>query len=368
MIQYTKNFKRTSHQMKKTGTIGLAFTFAGCFLGAGYLSGKELWQYFGSYGLFGIVGLIFALAIQLVFGILLLRLSEMTGSSRLDELIIRWKNPFLREIAGGVSLFFMFGIFVIMSAGAGSLLNRVTGLSSTIACALFCAIVALLACTGVGGMIKVFSFIVPILAAVCVATGVIQLFSGSSMHIDSTSQNPLLGGWPSSAINYAAYNLFGTIGILAPLAARLKNRKTTVFGVAAGSVLLLVIALAIILAMFTSPKTGDFDLPMLELSLGLSSILGMSYAVLLFFGMLGTSVSSLVACTEYLGARSPLLKNRRIIVTFVLGIAAFSGSLAGFGQLVSIVYPICGYLGIAALALITEHYIHIKRASKKTDV
>ena len=38
--------------MKKIGSLKLGLSFAGCFLGAGYVSGQELWQFFGSFGTF----------------------------------------------------------------------------------------------------------------------------------------------------------------------------------------------------------------------------------------------------------------------------------------------------------------------------
>jgi|GEM_PF-4829672 len=41
---------------QKIGTLRLALTFAGCFLGAGYVSGQELWQYFGAFGARGFWG------------------------------------------------------------------------------------------------------------------------------------------------------------------------------------------------------------------------------------------------------------------------------------------------------------------------
>ena len=37
--------------MKKMNPIRLAVVFSGCLLGAGYVSGQEIWQFFGSYGL-----------------------------------------------------------------------------------------------------------------------------------------------------------------------------------------------------------------------------------------------------------------------------------------------------------------------------
>ena len=46
---------------QKIGTLRLALTFAGCFLGAGYVSGQELWQYFGAFGARGLLGLVLAI-------------------------------------------------------------------------------------------------------------------------------------------------------------------------------------------------------------------------------------------------------------------------------------------------------------------
>ena len=35
---------------EKESALRLGFTYAGCFLGAGYVSGQELWQFFGRFG------------------------------------------------------------------------------------------------------------------------------------------------------------------------------------------------------------------------------------------------------------------------------------------------------------------------------
>ena len=54
--------------MKKLTPIKLALTFAGCFLGAGYVSGQELWQFFGVFGKGGFFGAVLAAA--LLFGMM----------------------------------------------------------------------------------------------------------------------------------------------------------------------------------------------------------------------------------------------------------------------------------------------------------
>ena len=46
----------------------------------------------------------------------------------------------------------------------------------------------------------------------------------------------------------------------------------------------------------------------------------------------------------------------------VLTAAAFAGSLFGFGDLIGTVYPVYGYLGMAAMLLAAEHAVHARRA------
>ena len=49
------------NDMKKLNVVRLGLLFAGCFLGAGYVSGQELRQYFVVYGVCGYVGLFVAI-------------------------------------------------------------------------------------------------------------------------------------------------------------------------------------------------------------------------------------------------------------------------------------------------------------------
>mgnify|MGYP002988783716 CR=1 FL=1 len=112
--------------------------------------------------------------------------------------------------------------------------------------------------------------------------------------------NPMLGNWATSAVNYAAYNFFATVGILAPLTRHLKKPGTAVWGTVLGCVLLLAVALGVLAALAVSPESVGAQLPMLDLACRLGTA-GVVYAVLLFLGMFGTSVSSLVAVLTYAG-------------------------------------------------------------------
>ena len=106
--------------MKKLGILSMAFTFAGCLLGAGYVSGQELWQYFGSYGKIGLVGLVLSLILAGLSSWLVIWLSDNAKTGTVDRLIIRFDIPWLRAFVGVLFSLLYFFVAVIMFAGISS--------------------------------------------------------------------------------------------------------------------------------------------------------------------------------------------------------------------------------------------------------
>ena len=338
---------------QKIGTLRLALTFAGCFLGAGYVSGQELWQYFGAFGARGLLGLVLAVALLGGTGVLLLRLSARTGMKRILSI-------FLSLVLTAALLF---GVVCIMAAGIGALGEQMLGLPVWLGAAIACVLIAAAAYFGLGGMVSVFTVAVPcmIVAALVIAGIRLHRTGLTAAAFAAGDTNPMLGNWATSAVNYAAYNFFATVGILAPLTRHLKKPGTAVWGTVLGCVLLLAVALGVLAALAVSPESVGAQLPMLDLACRLGTA-GVVYAVLLFLGMFGTSVSSLVAVLTYAGQKSARLAGHRTALLLVLTAAAFAGSLFGFGDLIGTVYPVYGYLGMAAMLLVAEHAVHARRA------
>ena len=324
---------------QKIGTLRLALTFAGCFLGAGYVSGQELWQYFGAFGARGLLGLVLAVA--------------LLGGSQAQR-----SQPQHQLTAA-----LLFGVVCIMAAGIGALGEQMLGLPVWLGAAIACVLIAAAAYFGLGGMVSVFTVAVPcmIVAALVIAGIRLHRTGLTAAAFAAGDTNPMLGNWATSAVNYAAYNFFATVGILAPLTRHLKKPGTAVWGTVLGCVLLLAVALGVLAALAVSPESVGAQLPMLDLACRLGTA-GVVYAVLLFLGMFGTSVSSLVAVLTYAGQKSARLAGHRTALLLVLTAAAFAGSLFGFGDLIGTVYPVYGYLGMAAMLLVAEHAVHARRA------
>ena len=133
-IARTAGFTQSQHWRnrnlpRKIGCLNLGLAFAGCFLGAGYVSGQELWQFFGSFGIKGAAGLLLAVALLLFAGVVMILLGCITGLKEIDKLVVRRNVPVLRGAVMLLELLFLFGVGTIMSAGIGALLNQLFGLA-----------------------------------------------------------------------------------------------------------------------------------------------------------------------------------------------------------------------------------------------
>lgn len=243
----------------------------GCFLGAGFVSGQELWQYFGCFGIQGILGLFTACLILTGLGLILLLTAGMSGTGEMDRVVIPSDIPWLRGVTGAVQISFMFGIYTVMASGAGTLIESQTGshLARILGSAVFCAIVTVISLGGVEAVVKTFGRVVPVLVTLTIVTALIVIGKNGIARIEVTADaasNPLLGNWGIAAANFTSYNFFCAIGALAPLGLANSSRKPAVKGVLSGGLFLFIIGLCLVLAMHSGKAAADTQLPILTLA------------------------------------------------------------------------------------------------------
>jgi uncharacterized membrane protein YkvI len=167
-------------------------------------------------------------------------------------------------------------------------------------------------------------------------------------------------------MTFVSYNLFSSVEILAPLGVVIEKKRRMIVGIALGCAILLLIAVCIYFSMYFCPESSAHELPMLYIASRISPYLSFIYAVLLFFGMLGTGLSSLVGAVHFITEKSEFVKKYDVAFVFLISALVYFFGLFGFGDLIGTVYPICGYFGIVSLALLTEHLIYLKR-KKEND-
>lgn len=351
--------------MKKIGALQLGLSFAGCFLGAGYVSGQELWQFFGSFGSVGIAGLLLAVLLLALFGVLMLKINRLTGFEEADKLVAGEGHPLLRSAVTVLSLLFLFGVGTIMTAGAGASAHELFGISPTLGSLIFAALVAVVALAGLRGMISVFSATVPLLAAFSLAFGIYALSHYGFEMPQPNETNPLMSSWPVAAVSFACYNLFAGIAVIAPLGRHTKSSGTVFGGIVFGALVLLVTAGSVLVSISTAPRFYSAELPMLAFAQSIAPLFGTVYGVLLLFAMFGTAVSVTVALTNALRIKLKLSEGRKPVPVIAAAALMFGGSLFGFGDLIGLIYPVFGYCSSVLMVIMTIHFI--RRKAKKHE-
>ncbi len=351
--------------MGKLNAKQLAFAFAGGFLGAGFVSGQELWQFFGCFGLSGVMGLIVTNLLIGFIGISVMRLAVATNKQSIDEVVVRANNRFLRNTVAILQCMFLVGVSTIMLAAGAALLNQLFKIPLFWGGALFAIIVTMVGVSGIKGLVSFFSCLVPIIV---LATTAITFVAGTVFgmqdisFVPTGSSNQLLPNWFISTLTYTSYNILATISIHISIGHASLGSKQISRSVTLGTGLLISVALFVLTSLFIHPSATSAPLPMLELACNINPMLGTIYGLLLLGGMFSSCLASLVALTNFLSEKDfAWFQYDKKIILISIVVVCFLCSLYGFGTLVSTVYPIFGYSGFIIIACIIEHVIYRKK-------
>ena len=344
---------------KKKGAFSIALTYAGCMLGAGFVSGQELWQYFGAYGKKGVLSLVLSFILLGVFTLILLLLSRKTGKTAMDDLILKADLPVVKDIIGILTAVIIFSNVSIMIAGIGALVEEACGIARPVVNLIVTILIGIFSYFGISGMMAVFDFLVPVLVIATLALCGVRIGNAGISGIDLSEKalNPLLGGCGLACINYAAMNFYGVLTVFPPIGKETEKKRTFSTALILGTMLLILSGLAVILALSTSETAVLKEVPMQEIAGEMGAVPDIVISVMLTFAMFGVGVSYQVSTMSYLEGRFvKFMKKGRSFVLLMLLAAAYLLSLFGFGDLISLLYPLFGYFGMLLMLLIGIRY------------
>ena len=332
--------------MKKLNTPSFAVFFAGCYLGAGFVSGNELTQFFGNFGLLGFLGLLIVFLGFFGVGAAATAFAADSGVIEVDRLTAGDRLRPLRACISGVQVGLMLAILMIVTAGVGALLNTLFSLPTWLGSLLFSIMIACLVMGGISGIVRFLSFSVPLLLLTVVVLAVCltpRWISEGLPTPTSVAANPLLPNFAIAALTYISFNMGGNIAVVVAAAPNVK-RNRVIPGACLGAFLLCFVAICILIPLSLFPKAMTTELPMLTAAVTISPVLGYGYGLLLLLAMTGSGVSKCFGITHHFSCKSKTVKRHPRLFELLLIAVAYPCSLVGFGDLVGTVYPIFGYL------------------------
>ncbi|WP_347861881.1 hypothetical protein U0355_01315 [Salimicrobium sp. PL1-032A] len=345
----------------------IASAFIGIIVGAGFASGQEILQYFTSYGYAGTIGAIVATAIFAYMGMMLTRLgTRMKATSHKEAIYTVSGYKWLGFIVDCVIIFTLFGVGVVMIAGAGSIPSQQFGLPSVFGIILMSVLVVATILLNVEKVVNIIGSITPFLigAVLLIAAYSVATMDTSLGDLDATAKAQesvvsgsflFLPGWLLSAINYVSFNIaVGASMALLMGGTEKDERISSIGGLLGGLSLGLMIVLSHLAIFSQVDVVADVDMPMLKLVDDISPGLGLLFSLVLFGMIFNTAVSmffSLAARFTTFGTK----QHKQFV--FIIGAVALGLSFVGFTDLVSIFYPLIGYMGLFLIfALVTAPF------------
>ena len=323
--------------MNKISTVSIAATVAGAFIGAGFVSGQELWQFFGAFGKTGIFMMLLSLSILGSLCVIFTRYCKSTKLFYLDSAIFGDSPKWMNRVFCTLEMTIYFFLCVIMTSGFTALIDSFA--SKTVANALGLAFVVFVGTSlffGLQGLVKLFSFFIPLLVVATVVISAVTLIRNGIVipsEIENVKENVLLSNPLLSCFLSLSYNFFGSVGILAPLSEKATSKKQLTAGSMLGASFLVIIAFSILFAIF-STGTENEALPMLEISKQISPVLAVIYAFLLSSAMFSCSFSSGVCIVLFAEKRFFRSRRKKIIFISLYMLVVYLVSTVGFNGLI----------------------------------
>ena len=344
----------------------IALAYVGALTGAGLASGQELLQYFVTFGYSGLAAVCMVGLLHWAFGGITVALGSYFMARDQNQVLDQIGPAIVTKILDLGLMVDCFVLGFVMIAGAGSNLNQQFGLPiwmGALLCAVLVFVCSLFDFQKVSVVIGSFTpFIVGFisLAAIYVFFFTPIDFS-SSVRITKTVPTTLPNVW-ISLTNYFAMCLMTGASIAFVLGGEEYDSKTAYQGGRIGGFLVGLVTVLETFTIFLSISyVKDSDLPMLTLLTRINAKLGLVMAILIYGMIFNTAISLYYALARRLTGKKPQLfiPAMGALVSIGYGLSFF-----GFKALVSIVYPLIGYVGFILIAALLISWAQSKQKVK----
>ena len=209
----------------------ITFVLIGALIGAGFASGKEIYIFFFSYGIKGIMGLIISaclIGIIIYYSLnIIVKNNIKTYKEFLNEIFYKNKNSKLKEIINIIINTFIIISFYIMIAGFGAYYEEQISINKIVGSALLAILCYFILRKSTKGLIKMSQILVPLLIIFIASIGILNLKSIDISNISNYVIENNSTNWMISAILYSSYNSILLIPVLITLNNSIENHKKT---------------------------------------------------------------------------------------------------------------------------------------------
>ena len=322
--------------MDKFKSIIKIFSFSlaiiGTTIGAGFVSGKEISNFFNVYGNFAyfmaiVMGVVYFLTLKLFF--------KCSSNNPLNE------NKFLDYIIAFCQLISL----TAMIAGLNSVLSNYFGSQILFYVATIICFVIILC--GLKGLTRTNALLMPILLIFILFIGTSALFSHSNFNIEVFDTSPIKIA--TYIFIYIGLDLFSCYPICIILGKSTSKKERNIIASIVGIAIAILISCYLVSVLKKDTSYMYFDLPILNYTIDHFDNLYIFACIMLCIGIITTLLSNGFILYDFSHKH---FKNNGFIVFLLIFCIAFILSFVGFSAIVEFFYPINGIIGLVLVCVL----------------
>ena len=335
----------------------VVFVIIGTLIGAGFASGQEVYLFFYSYGIKGIIGIFISsilMGIIIYKTLILVKENDINNYKDFLNLLIKKEgnnNYFnIKNIINIIINMFILITFFIMISGFGAYFEQEIGINSLIGSSVLAILCFIVFRTNQKGVVKVSEILVPILIVFITIISILNLkdFDINNIKnyfISNKSYNFLL-----SSIVYCSYNSILLIPVLITLKNYINNKRKVI----SISVISTIIIVLLSISLFFILTKVDVDISKLEMpAVYVVSRMSKIFVIIYGFIILGSIFTTAVSLGNSFLQNVSKNKKSYTHIAVIMCITSIAISKIGFSNLINFLYPIFGYLGIIQIVRLT---------------
>ena len=338
----------------KKDIMKIVFVILGTMIGAGFASGQEMYLFFFSYGIKGIIGILiscFIVGFVIYKALQILNTNEINTYKEFLDILLKSKSgknyEKAKEIINIVINTLILITFFIMIAGFGAYFEQQFGINSLIGSTILSILCLTIFMTSVKGFVKANEFLVPVLISFLIIIGLINLKDINLFELENYIIRVNNSNYVLSAILYSSYNCIFLIPVLVTLKKYIKN-KNQILAISIISTLIIVVLslLVFFILVRVDVEIAKLEMPAVYVVSKIFYLLKYVYG----FIVLGSIFTTSISLGESFLQNTTKNKKSYTQISIIMCITSVLISKIGFSNLVSSLYPIFGYLGLLQIA------------------
>ena len=323
----------------------VVFVIIGTLIGAGFASGQEVYLFFFSYGMKGLIGILIS---SIIIGVVIYSTFNILNKYKINTYkdflnILIPKNTKLKIIANFIINIFILITFFIMIAGFGAYFEQEIGINRLVGSLILAIITFIVFMTSIKGVVKVNELIVPILIGFIFIIGIISIKNIHILNLENYVIRTNYTNFALCAVLYSSYNSILLIPVLITLNNYVKNKKQIFYISFISAIVTILLSVIIFLLLVrVDVDISKLEMPVVYVVSNMFKILRYIYGVIILGSIFTTAISLGVSFLQNTA------KNKKgyTQISIIMCITSVIISKFGFSNLVSLLYPIFGYLGL----------------------